>query len=258
MTPFLAAALLTAAPAQGETQLPVPAVAPHMEAMAGAGWPPGETLRYRVRWRGIDVARTVLEVLPPETVDGEPSWRLRMTTDTFGWADGIYPIHDRIDSWVAADFGRSLFYRKVKAGKTKRDIAVPFAWAERRAQRLDWGAPGEPAVDLPASAYDPLALTFAVRWRGLTKETDFRLTGTDGRAVVPLDIRVTRRETLSTPAGKIPCLLVETQTDPLEGLYQKAPGAIVQLWFEEAPPHRPVRLRSRLFMGSFEATLTGK
>jgi len=217
--------------------------------------PVGEKLDYRISWTLFKVANASIEILPLKTVDGIPAYHLRLITRTNAWAEALYKVRDRIDSYMSVDLERSLYYTKLQEGRDKRDVRVVFQWPEKLAQRTDYSEPWIEDIHLKEVAYDPLGITYAFRKMDFDVGERLEIHSTDGKTLVPVDVKIRGRETVKTPLGRFRCILVEPDIRDLSGVFNKSPDANIFIWFNAEPPHVPVRMKSELPFGAFDVRL---
>jgi len=95
---------------------------------------PGEKLVFEVKWGIIPAARATLEILPMTTVGNTPCYHFVATARTRPFADLFYKVRDRIDGYSDLCMMHSLFYRKRRMARRKKDITVTFDWKHLTAQ----------------------------------------------------------------------------------------------------------------------------
>jgi hypothetical protein len=66
---------------------------------------------------------------------------------------------------------------------------------------------------------------------------------------------VVRRETIRVPAGTFDTLLIEPDLSHVGGVFEKSPDAKIQLWVSADPRRVPVKLKSKVVVGSFSGEL---
>lgn len=219
--------------------------------------PVGEQLSYRIKWGLFHVADSEMTILPPKTVDGRPAYHVEMRNRTHGFADSLYRVDDEHESFVAGDFSKSLFYRKVQRGHHTRDTKLVFDWEAMEAQRTDWGRPWLENIPLVAGTFDPLSITFAFRSRdNLDVGDSFVIHSTDGKGMIAVDIKVIDKEVVKTHVGRFLCYKVVPDTQGLRGVFSKKEDSNIIIWFNVEPPYVPVKLKSAVAVGSFEAVLS--
>jgi hypothetical protein len=222
-------------------------------------WKAGERLEYRVDWGVFHVGDAVIKTARDlYTDDGalDPCIRIGMTVRSFGLLNAIYPVRDAFESCLATDLSRTTRYRKVQTGASDRDTVVTFDYAAGTVQYTDRGESLDP-VPLPGPAFDPFGIVFKARSLDFEEGKTLPLLATDGKKVSEVDINVVGRETLKTPAGTFEAWLVEPDMKELSLVFKKADGAKVQIWYSADDRRLPLRLRSEIAIGAFDARLTG-
>jgi hypothetical protein len=231
------------------------ALAPNMDALAhDFPFEPGEKLTFEVRWAFIPAAEAVLEILPPETLDGEKAYHFVMTTRTNAFADIFYKVRDRFDGYVDEQMTHSLLYRKKESGKQKRDITVSFDWKKRQAHYVSANEVREPIPILPG-AFDPLSVFYAFRVTPLKEGLEIQVPVADGRKCVMGKARVIRRETITVKGVSYDTFFVKPDLEHVAGVFDKSPRASVQIWVTADAYQIPVKLKSKVVVGSFVAEL---
>lgn len=235
--------------------LPLPPVEDYAGPLANQLLPIGERLIYDIDWGLFHVATSELEIAPPKKVGGEPATHLIMVTRTNRFADAIFKIRDELHSYVSPDFKRSYYYTQRVSGSNEKDARVVFDWKAGVAQRTDWGKPWIENLPLTGDVLDPLGITFAFRIRQIGVGETLFISSTDGKTLLPVEIRILKREKVKTALGTFDCYLVVPETGQLKGVFEKSPEASIHIWFEVHPPYVLTKLKSKVAVGSFEAKL---
>ncbi|MBN2126091.1 MAG: DUF3108 domain-containing protein [Deltaproteobacteria bacterium] len=215
---------------------------------------PGEQMKFQVHWTIIPAGEVVLEVMPLETLSGVRCYRFAMTARTSEAIDVFYKIRDRIDAYADTDMTRSLLYRKRQEGRTRRDIVVQFDWAKGETRYRNFDEERDPVPLLPGS-FDPLSIFYAFRAHGLTDGKDIHVPVTDGKRCVLGRTKIIGREKVEVPAGTYETFLVETEMKDVGGVFEKTPKAGLRIWVTADEDRIPVRVKSRVKVGSFTAEL---
>lgn len=222
----------------------------------------GERLTFDLAWGVIPAGGAVIEVLPPESAPGEPAgaepglhFRMRAWTNEF--ADVFYKVRDQVDSWTDPGLTRSLHYRKSQhEGRHHREILVRFFWNNSTVgYENDVNGPKEPILLMPGT-FDPLSVFYAFRSMPLGPDSAALKPVTDGVKLVIGEARVLRRETVTVPAGTFEAWLVEPDLRHIGGVFRKSPGAKLKVWITADQRKIPVRIESRVLVGSFTAELS--
>lgn len=215
---------------------------------------PGEQLKFEVYWTFIPAGEVLLEVMPLVTLSGVSCYRFAMTARTSEAIDVFYKIRDRIDAYTDSEMTRSMLYRKLQEGRTRRDIVVQFDWAKGETRYTNFDEKRDPVPLLPGS-FDPLSIFYAFRAYGLTEGKDIHVPVTDGKRCVLGKTKVIRREKVEVTAGTYETFLVEPEMKDVGGVFEKTPKANLLIWVTADEDRVPVRIKSRVKVGSFVAEL---
>jgi hypothetical protein len=220
-----------------------------------AAFRPGERLAFVLRWTIIPAGEAVLEVLPRENVAGREADHFVLTARSNSFVDAFYKVRDRIDAWSDIGMHRSLRYRKRQhEGGTRRDITVIFDWQAMTAQYSNQGAPRKP-IPIAAETLDPLSAFYFFRCLALSVGERIQHSVTDGKQNQLGVAHVIRRETVRVPAGTFDTFLIEPDLAQVGGVFEKSPNATIQLWVSADYRRLPVKLKSKVIVGSFTGEL---
>ena len=233
---------------------------------AGAAWcneaigpnrafQPGERLTFILKWTIIPAGEAVLEVLPQEHMAGLDANHFVLTATSNAFVDAFYMVRDRVDAWSDAAMHQSLLYRKKQhEGRTRRDITVSFDWEAKTAQYVNFGEAREP-IPIAAGTFDPLSVFYWSRSADLVVGRQLRRSVTDGKKYVLGVANVVRREKIRVPAGTFDTFLIEPDLRHVGGVFEKSPDAKLQLWVSADHRRLPVKLKSKVIVGSFTGQL---
>ena len=215
---------------------------------------PGEKFTFQARWSFIPAAKAVLEVLPIETLNGSNSYHFVLNVKTFPFADLFYKVRDRFDSYTDINMTHSLLYKKRTRGKRKKNVVVHFDWEKRETQYSNFGEKREPVLILPGS-FDPLSVFYAFRLFDLHKGVEIQAPVTDGKKCVIGKAKVIKREKIRVSGKTYDTFLIEPFLEHVGGVFEKSKGAKLQIWVTADERKIPVRLKSKVVVGSFVGTL---
>jgi hypothetical protein len=225
------------------------------EPSSGRAFRPGERLTFILKWTIIPAGEAVLEVLPQEHVAGIDAHHFVLTARSNAFVDAFYMVRDRIDAWADSGMRQSLLYRKRQhEGSTHRDITVSFDWEEMTVQYTNHGEVREP-IPISAGTFDPLSIFYWSRSADLVVGGRLRRSVTDGKKHVMGVADVVRRETVTVPAGTFDTFLIEPDLAHVGGVFEKSPDAKIQLWVSADHRRLPVKLKSKVIVGSFSGEL---
>jgi len=216
---------------------------------------PGERLTFVLKWTIIPAGEAVLEVLPQEHMAGIDAYHFVLTARSNAFVDAFYMVRDRIDAWADAPMQRSLLYRKKQhEGSIRRDITVSFDWEDMTVQYTNQGEVREP-IPITAGTFDPLSIFYWSRLTNLVVGGRLQRSVTDGKKHVLGMADVVRRETVKVPAGTFDTFLIEPDLAHVGGVFEKSPDAKIQLWVSADHRRLPVKLKSKVIVGSFSGEL---
>lgn len=216
---------------------------------------PGERLTFQLKWGIIPAGEAVLEVLPTSVVDGKPAHHFSLTVNTYPLLDVIYKVRDHIDSYVDLDMTRSLLYKKKQhEGSTQRDIVVRFDWDKNEATYSNFNV-AKPPVSIQPGSFDPLSIFYHARVRDLKLNTTIECPVTDGTKSVMGQAAITKREILEINGVVYDTILIEPELKDIGGVFKKSKNAKIELWLTVDERRIPVRIRSKVAVGSFTGDL---
>lgn len=216
---------------------------------------PGERLTYTLYWEMIPAGTASLEVLPIETCQDVPAYHFAMQVESNGFIDTFYKVRDRIDAFTDKEMRHSLLYtKKQQEGRHSRDVRVTFNWDRSQARYTNFGKREKP-VHIPEGTFDPLSIFYAFRFRTLQEGTALEASVSDGKKCVVGKARILSRESISVPAGTFDTYLVEPDLRDVGGVFKKSKDATLQVWVSSDARHMPVKIKSRVVVGSFSAEL---
>ena len=215
----------------------------------------GERLTYQIRWGFIRAGYAVLEVHPMMEIDGEEAFHFSLSVRTTSFVDRFYKVRDRIDGFARADLQGSLLYLlKKEEGKNLRDVRVVFDPEAGEARYANFGEEQDP-VEIPPATLDPLSVVFVIRAHPLESGSEIVLPISDGRRAAMGVGQVREQRRIRVPAGTYESILFEPDMRDVGGVFDKSGDSPMQIWFSNDERRLPVRISSRVAVGSFHADL---
>jgi hypothetical protein len=229
---------------------------PQISSSNDAAFLPGEKLTFQLRWEFISAGEATLKVEPMAEINGQPSYHFVMQAKTNSFLDLIYKVRDRIDSYTDTDMTRSLYYKKnQREGRHRRKVTVAFDWDSNRARYSREGREDR-FVDLLEGTFDPLGIFYFVRSSNLDDLETIERPVSDGKKCVVGIGSIIRRETVTVPAGTFDTILIEPNLKDVGGVFKKSKDSNVLLWVTADSRHIPVKIQSKVAIGSFIGELT--
>lgn len=216
---------------------------------------PGEKLTFLLKWTIIPAGESILEVLPMETIDGVKAYHFLLTVKSNAFIDTFYKVRDRIDAYANTEMTHSMLYKKKQLeGKTHRDIVVNFDWQNNKAQYTNF-KDKRPPIDILSGSFDPLSAFYFVRLFDFREKSKIERPVTDGKKCIIGKISVIKRETLKLKSGTFDTYLIEPELKHIGGVFEKSENAKIQLWVTADKRRIPVKIKSKVVVGSFVGEL---
>jgi Protein of unknown function (DUF3108) len=216
---------------------------------------PGERITLRISYAGLLAGRAQLSVEPGES---RPTLRFVATAKSQGFFAWLF--HFRVDDRTVAEWdpvtGCSLGIEKhLREGRAQRDQRVVFDPSTGRADVED-AKVAQKTFELQPCVLDVLSAFFVARQRGVGESEPLRLPVFDNGKSYVLEVRFLGRERLDLPPplGKmVPTIVVEPVLAEGTGLFVKE--GRLKLWLTDDARRIPVRMRSKVAIGSVSADL---
>jgi len=217
---------------------------------------PGEKVVMRVGYGAIKAGRATLEV-QPGTHAGQPVLEFVSEAKSEGFFAWLFRF--RVNDRTVARFdplsGCSLRIEKhLREGKAERDQVVEFD--PRGSATIEDRKVAQKQFTLEACTLDVLSAFYVTRWRGVREGGQLELPVFDNGKHYRLGVRFLGREKLDLPAplGRgVKTIMVEPQLVQGTGLFVKR-GRLT-IWLTDDARRIPVRLRSKVAIGSVSAEL---
>lgn len=226
-------------------------------ALAGTKAPfaPGERLNFQLRWTLVPAGKAVMEVLPMKTIDGQKVYHFRLTADSNAFVDMFYKVRDRIDSFASADMTHAVrYHKKQHEGETRRNVKVDFDRQAEKALFFD-GRNGK-KIDIRPGTFDPLSAFYFTRMMDYRQNGIIQCHVSDGKKCVKGIARVVKKETITILSGTYETYLIEPDLKHVGGVFEKDKNAKIKLWITADERRIPVKIASKVSVGSFVGELT--
>lgn len=219
---------------------------------AAAPWKVPEKLTYDLTWNGIPVGSATQSLI----ADGD-TLQIRAMYRSNAWLSSIYPVENLVEvtlDWKAGYFpgeARQVLVR-YREGRRLRDWSITFDHAANFARYKDHltGEAAQAAIS-PGTA-DVMTSFYHARFLAVAPGDTISLPVIDGREPYLLEVKVLRTEKLRTIFGKVETLVVQPLVRP-EGIFEGKQG--ITLWITNDQRRIPVRLRTKVTVGSVTASL---
>ncbi len=233
---------------------------------------PGETLVYEVRWDPpgwmfflptISAGEMTLRFQDQISYKGKPAYKITADAVSSGFLPKItgITVKDYFESIVdASEFCSFRMTKKTREGNRLRDIFLTFDRENGRGHFLAYDMSKTPPVELrneevenvPRCVQDLLSAIYHTRLRELEVGGNYPLTVSDNGLVKEIQVKVTKRETVSTGAGSFRALKIET-ISVFGGLLRQ--GGTFVVWLADDGSRTPVRFEAKVKLGKVFGTI---
>ncbi len=215
----------------------------------------GERLEYDMKWGFFPVGSASMEVVAenPDLPDGPKVVRFAVRTNSF--ADTFYKVRTSVSSTLDPSFSRTLKYIKSQQeGSTHREILVEYDYEKGEARYLQEGSIPR-ITPIPGPVFDPLSIAYFFRLHPLVPGTQTKLPTCDGKRYREVIVGVGERKRIKLPLGEIYAIGTTPSMENLGGVFNKSPKGMLKVWYSDDSRRVPVRVSSKVIVGSFTATL---
>lgn len=215
-----------------------------------------EELKYGLYYSFIKAGTAYIKTRGTVRLNGREAWVLQTTAFSASVIDPFFKVRDVNYSWLDAENFYSLGYsQSVREGSYKRDEWLAFDYEnnsyygelqKKKQPRVISGPLNTPVLDMLTSLY-------FVRAQDLTPGKDVIFDIVNREKQYPLIVKVLKKETVKTAAGKFDCIVVEPQFRG-EGIFVSK-GKSLQVWLTDDEYKMPVKMKTEVFIGSVSAEL---
>lgn len=208
-----------------------------------------ERFEFDLKWNGIRAGRAALEI-----IDEGDTARFVSTADSVNWVSIFYKVRDRIESTVGPDMRPSRYHIKLHEGRNRRNKEVLFDQKAGRADFINHLNGERKSYELPERAFDPLSAFFYLRTLKLEVGKPLFIKVFDSKKLWDVEIKVLRKERIKTVLGAVDTIVVKPLMKS-EGLFYKKGDVLI--WITDDGRRIPVRMKSKISIGSVVSVLTG-
>ena len=214
-----------------------------------------ERLVYDISWGGIKAGTAIQEVNR-----GVESVTITSITRSDDWLSLFYKVDDRVEAVMTKGSGQFLFglprkYREnIHEGRTRYHKDVTFDHANLKAVIDNLLDRSRTILDITPVTYDSLSCFFYARLQKLEPGTSFFIDIFDGKKLHNTEVRVLRREVLVTGLGTFKTIVIMPLLKT-KGIFSKTGD--LYIWLTDDERRIPLKMKSKIRIGSVTATLVG-
>ncbi len=218
---------------------------------------PGEQLTLRFTYLHLLAGRATLSVLPAEH-GGEPAMQFVAEARSEGFFAWLFRfrVRDRtVATWDPAGGCSLAIVKQLNEGRAHRDQRVIFDRVSGRAE-VDDCKVKQRFFEVGPCALDVLSALFEARRRGFSEDDEMTLPLFDNGKRYELGLRFLGRDRLDLPeplGRRVPTVIIEPLLQEGTGLFVKK--GRLKIWFTDDDRRIPVRIRTKVAIGSVSADL---
>lgn len=234
---------------------PLAALSPQSDKTFSAPWQ-GEQLKFGLYYSGIKVGTAYIKNRGIVDINGRSAYVIQTSAFSASVIDTVFKVRDINLSWLDAQNFYSLGYsQSLREGHYQRDEWVLFDYPTNtyHGELSKKSGTREISGPLTAPVLDMLTALYFVRGQNLENGKDVVFDIVNREEQYPLVVKVIKRETVKTPAGKFKCVVVEPQFRG-EGIFVSK-GKSLQVWLTDDERKLPVKMKTEVFIGSVSAQL---
>lgn len=211
-----------------------------------------EKLLFDVIWGGwnfrwVHAGRATLELLP---TGKSTEWEIRSLAWCNKFFQTFYPVRDTVTSLIDHRGVYPLrFDKRLHEGGYHANISATYDQSAHILSTQDTSLSIEPFT------HDVLSAFYFIRTQPLKVGDSFDLAAVSGKKKYNLKVLCHGREKIKVPAGEFQTLIVEPVLKG-DGLF-KAKGKLI-IWVTDDEFHTPVKMQSKIPVGSIKAELVSK
>ena len=202
----------------------------------------GERLTYTLQFNIIKMGRGYLSVESIDNISGVQSYHIKFQANTRKFADRIFRVRDQIDIWLnKTDLTTLKIIKQINEGKYHRDYYTSIDYNNSIA------ITNKDTIKINGAVRDPYSLLYYFRTIPLEIGKILDFTTFDNKKLTAFQIIVDGKETVETPAGTFPCIIVKPFR---EGKTLLKNEGDMKIWFSDDELRLPVQIQIKLKFGS--------
>ena len=227
-------------------------------ASAVSGWAAfavPERLVFDVSWSGIKAGTAVQEISQTGDVV-----TITSTAKSADWLSVFYKVDDHLESVMTRGengqlFGVPRIYREnLSEGRTRFHKEVTFDHANRTSLIVNYLDKSRVNFAITPITYDSLSCFYFARLQNPEIGKSFYVDVFDGKRLHNTEVKVLRREVLETDVGTFKTIVIMPVLKT-NGIFSKTGD--LYIWLTDDERHIPVKMKSKVKIGSITAKLVG-
>lgn len=207
-----------------------------------------EYLAYDVSFGPVTAGSAILKI--PRILDhnGRKCYEIVSEIRSNKFFSGFFRVDDYAVSFLDTEgIFPWYFEKRLKEGKYKAERSVVFDHYQ------GFAFEDSDTTEMPAYSQDVLSIIYYIRTQNFDVGDVIMIDNYADKRYYPLQVKVMKRETIKVPAGKFECFYLEPSIR-VEGIQE--PKGKLWLWLTTDNRKLPVRIKSKIAVGSLEMELT--
>jgi hypothetical protein len=188
------------------------------------------------------MGRGYLSVESHDTISNIQSYHVRFQAKTSKFADNIYRVRDKIDIWLnKTDLTTLKINKQINEGDYHKNYNTIIDYDKSIA------ITNNDTININGNVRDPYSLLYYFRTISLDIGQILDFTTLDNKKLTDFQVIVDGKETIKTPAGTFPCIIVKPFR---EGKTLLKNEGDMKIWLSDDELRLPVQIRIKLKFGS--------
>lgn len=216
---------------------------------------------YDIYWSlfKIGSAQLSFQELEPEQ-STEKQYEISFSVQSNELITSIYPVETHIVSRLVQlndEIKPSIYTKNSSEGGKQNDSIVHFDYQLNQIIEEKNNNPLPPIEITAKNLRDPLSLIVAICQNDFLESPTFLQDVSDGGQIISIKSSYLNEGTIDTQVGQFQTQVIDIDPQGLRGVFKKSPDANVVLHLSEHSPAIPLKLKSKVSVGSFYAILSG-
>ena len=215
---------------------------------------------YDIYWSFLKIGSAHLsfhDIEIPKSTDKK--YEVRFSVKSNELVSAIYPIESHIVSSLIISNDQikpSIYTKNSNEGGKQSDSIVRFNYQLNQITEEKDETLLQP-IEITKDLQDPLSLIVAICQNDFQIDPIFQQDVSDGGQIISIRSSYLQSETIKTQLGEFRTEVIDIDPQGLRGVFKKSPDANVVLYLSEHSPAIPLKLKSKVRVGSFYAILSG-
>ena len=215
---------------------------------------------YDIYWSFLKIGSAQLsfhDIEIPKSTDKK--YEVRFSVKSNELVSAIYPIESHIVSSLIISNDQikpSIYTKNSNEGGKQSDSIVRFNYQLNQITEEKDETLLQP-IEITKDLQDPLSLIVAICQNDFQIDPIFQQDVSDGGQIISIRSSYLQSETIKTQLGEFRTEVIDIDPQGLRGVFKKSPDANVVLYLSEHSPAIPLKLKSKVRVGSFYAILSG-